>query len=928
MVTPQGRSRRPVAPAAPATPPPQWQPLNWSFPFAPASGNAADPQTWLDALACADGGFYPLGANGMFHGGIHFDAATGGKLQQADGVRVIADGEVIAYRLDSTYPELTYPTTPPRYALYSTGFVLVRHRLVLPPAPRAPGATAAPASGASSASADGTTSYQPPAGEVLEFYSLYMHQLDRAGYQAAAQANDRSSQSVPSTGSLPFWQGDKYFRVGSNAKDSQALPPSLRTPFRFDLDAAGSDACTPANDPLLAGVASGQAAGNTGSLATLTDGTLRYAAPAAGLTEASRDGDAPQVGIRIRDRANGTVIGLLPRGGELSVAGNATTGWAQITVIRNGTPVAPVAGGVPDPRAATGWVYLGELDVVVDPDPLDTVVVLDTPYPVRAGDVVGYLGEYQRYRDSNPLPPKPGYPLMHVEVFAGTELEDFISRSRARAKELAQSAKTLLVIRQGAKLVKVAEPDSNSRIAGLTLATAKDDPGKGKWAKVQPTRLAPQPAARGRLHGRGDHGSATPVGSALWVERSVAGKVARAIEHTWTAFPLQPANAEAPAVGYQQVLSRAQLEGMPDFSKATGDKDAGGAQWWSIAAGDEDGRTILGWVCEKDHSNTQWESPWSWPGFDTVDTTAIALLDLYRRNLFETKQLLDGEEEEFSTVAATVNAGLLVGKLENAARRQGEREGNLIPADLKHALTVPWLAGALSHLIVRYRSEWGGDMSRWNQLSKLMGSGKHIWQTELERIGELQWWDEVKALKGFPADPAVWHIHPVGLIGNFLQMPIRTENDFTEENARRALRYIFDKYGRSIAETIERMYRTETSHFRSMQYRRCGTGGMEVFGLPPSYGWRPEFFTEPPIGTWSAFEGAGLSAAGGNIQVTSQPKTFVVVSSVEVGMEYKALYIINYGGNYARWYSTDFNAQTLYRNELGRVIPRIVNSFN
>lgn len=36
---------------------------------------------------------------------------------------------------------------------------------------------------------------------------------------------------------------------------------------------------------------------------------------------------------------------------------------------------------------AYGYVFLGELDPIVDPKPLDTVVVLKQPYAVKAGDV-------------------------------------------------------------------------------------------------------------------------------------------------------------------------------------------------------------------------------------------------------------------------------------------------------------------------------------------------------------------------------------------------------------------------------------------------------------------------------------------------------------------------------------------------------------
>ncbi|WP_322107379.1 muramidase, partial [Paraburkholderia sp. J41] len=751
----------PHHPAAPATPtpppPPQWQPLNWSFPFTPKTGNSADPQTWLHALAGANGGFYPLGSNGMFHGGIHFDAGTGSDLKQGDGVKAIADGYVVAYRLDSKYAELTYPSTPPRHALYSTGFVLVRHRLVLPPAPKPAGSPAgasdasapAAATPAAASGAQAPQTYQPPADEVLEFYSLYMHQLDLAGYKAAEQANSGSAPSAPSIRRLPFWQGDRHFQVGAKANDRQALPPQLHTPLELAQPPGGLGAAALGGGALLGSVASGPTLESVDALSQYQD-KVRYTVPPASQAGPSQNTDTPQTGVRICDRASGTAIGLLPRGGELTIVGNAAKGWAQIATITNGTPVAAVAGETPDPRAATGWVNLDELDAVVDPKPLDTVVVLDTPFEVKAGDVVGYLGEYQLSSQASLLPPAPMRPLLHVEVFTGAQIDDFITKSRKRAKERTDG-KTLLVIPEGAKLVTPTDSQSNTQLVGLTLAPAKGDPGKGRWARVQPTRIAAQSGAHGHGHGHTHAASGTPVGNPLWVERKNVGTVAGATVQTWADFPLQLANAKGEAVGYQQVLSRAQLDQLPDSDKATDTTDTGGAQWWEIGAGNSDGRTIYGWVCEK--PDTQWQSPWAWPGFDTVDTTSIPLLDMWRRCLFEKKQLLDGEEKEFSAVAATVNASPFIAKLEQAAKRQGGGKGNVVPADLKNALTVPWLAEAVSHLIFRYESEWGGGMSKWEALSRLMGNGKQVWQTELERIKKLQWWDKVSAVKGFPASP-------------------------------------------------------------------------------------------------------------------------------------------------------------------------------
>lgn len=60
-------------------------------------------------------------------------------------------------------------------------------------------------------------------------------------------------------------------------------------------------------------------------------------------------------------------------------------------------------------------------------------------------------------------------------------------------------------------------------------------------------------------------------------------------------------------------------------------------------------------------------------------------------------------------------------------------------------------------------------------------------------------------------------------------------NGFTENDGKEALKVIYDKYGKDMDIIIERMYRDETRHFKSGQYKACGTGGMEVFGSAPYY---------------------------------------------------------------------------------------------
>lgn len=151
---------------------------------------------------------------------------------------------------------------------------------------------------------------------------------------------------------------------------------------------------------------------------------------------------------------------------------------------------------------------------------------------------------------------------------------------------------------------------------------------------------------------------------------------------------------------------------------------------------------------------------------------------------------------------------------------------------------------------------------------------------------------------------------------------------FDENDAKAALRVIYDTYGKDIAIIVEKMYRGETTHFKSQQYKYGGTPGMEVHGPSPYYGWDSNLFTEAPIGTWSAYEGKGLSGVGGNAQVTKSKKVFVCVSSVLVGMNYVAKYIKKHNGNYARWFSTDASKQAVYREHMGEIKAKIVPTFD
>lgn len=148
------------------------------------------------------------------------------------------------------------------------------------------------------------------------------------------------------------------------------------------------------------------------------------------------------------------------------------------------------------------------------------------------------------------------------------------------------------------------------------------------------------------------------------------------------------------------------------------------------------------------------------------------------------------------------------------------------------------------------------------------------------------------------------------------------QRPFNADDARAALQVVKQRYGTAMAKRIEQVARLESAHFNSAQYKATGTGGMEVHGPPPFYGWYSNFFlanpTYTPVGTIDFTEnGTGLT------------KTFVIMPSVEAWMMFLADYATRYAnqGGILRWYSTNAQAQANYANSLNQISTPFVNSF-
>lgn len=154
----------PVPAPVPAGPAPL---MSFQYPFRKADGKQfSDAEEVYKALENESAGHYLLGSNKFWHGGIHISDASAPQCILNEPIRCMADGEVVAYRLNEDYLKSTFGTGETAKNLdYSSSFCLVRHEYKSVPNPE-----------------DG-----PNKGKQngLIFYSLYMHLLPYKHYPLA-----------------------------------------------------------------------------------------------------------------------------------------------------------------------------------------------------------------------------------------------------------------------------------------------------------------------------------------------------------------------------------------------------------------------------------------------------------------------------------------------------------------------------------------------------------------------------------------------------------------------------------------------------------------------------------------------------------------------------------------------------------------------
>ncbi|KVA24941.1 hypothetical protein WI44_03600 [Burkholderia cepacia] len=531
--------------------------------------------------------------------------------------------------------------------------------------------------------------------------------------------------------------------------------------------------------------------------------------------------DQPVIGLSVRAKPSfakdSPVLGYLPHGARFTVL-QRDKQWVKIKRVIEKAIVPPSTAQTEVPAAAhNGWVSTSWLEALGQaPEDFDVVVTPVSPPAVKAGELLGHMGEYRRVQD-----PQQSRKLMHHEIIVGPELRAFLEKSRAAAAKATPQQKTLLRVAPDTQLHNpvLAPPQAGLLPVNTIVALDGTPPDDALYVKVKPTggmqwidRKAKLPtgAKEANLFRLNDGAVYTAadivrvprqgtvgqpgatrfrgvfVGAAsqtpVWITKDAytalvsvqGGKLLTAdLAQGWESFPLTFA-ANGPKNGAQpQHMSRLMLQqSRPDkqipteLPKVFALDEAGNA-WWQVQL-KTGGTTAIGWVGEVGHAGVSRHSPHEWVDFKLIESKPTTAA--YGSYFADFKQMEEFQRGRLGLKDADLDMPLR----EVRALLDSNHDGQLTLAELKATQRDQDTIRRLSRVILRYPSEWKADKKAWDAYDELIPpSSRAAWEAEKARIAQLVWWDAVAGkVKDFPEDPFVFHIHPVAFFENCKCIPL------------------------------------------------------------------------------------------------------------------------------------------------------------
>ncbi|RQR49646.1 glycoside hydrolase family 19 protein [Burkholderia sp. Bp9126] len=433
--------------------------------------------------------------------------------------------------------------------------------------------------------------------------------------------------------------------------------------------------------------------------------------------------DPSQQGLRVRkSHPHGEIVGILPQGANVGI-GKREKDWGQLTDLHGASLYPPEAGGYVEPsRAINGWIYLGQenggptVEEVIPDSMFDRMIVTanqtctkgnpqgDGGIPVKAGDLIGHLGRYDSLNQGT-----SGTRMAHIEVFCDDSIQSFLEQGRAWVNEHGPHKE------DWAALGLPSEP-TILRIASDTVL----------YQRTQDNKFVPGADPQSRKT------DAVQVYSLAELARDPKRHVAEPHPNSNPGYPVN---------------------------------------WWHVEGVNAQGQPIDGWVCDFNHPSGRVtrEFAQKWIDFECVADAHDPAHTIFAT----TSKWVDyATGANVADVASRSNLSPLMLKVYDTLFTKGDGRqaaDELCTLSQTERGGYPWLIQAASRLIVKHESEWANP-SKWKQLvaelEKQTGS-KPQYEEEQKRIDALAWWDEVKAGAPYFPGPEVFHVNPVGLVGNF-----------------------------------------------------------------------------------------------------------------------------------------------------------------
>ncbi|EPL05515.1 hypothetical protein [Pseudomonas sp. CF161] len=522
-------------------------------------------------------------------------------------------------------------------------------------------------------------------------------------------------------------------------------------------------------------------------------------------------------GLRVRAKPSaGTtpILGILPHGARIIGREIRDKKWLQIQALIEGD-MAPAKTGDAAPEtsaAVNGWVFLNNLTAHGQvPDAFDEVVFPNPPLKVKAGALLGHLGEYQRIAD-----PGSSRPMLHHEIIVGPDLPAYLQKSRTAAKSAKSEQKTLLRMAPSAQLHNaiLAPAQSGLLSAGTVIELESVPPDDAVYVNVKPaatlqwidrTAKLPTGAREAKLYRHTNTGAYTAADLIAEARRGTAGQAGATryrgifvdasdqtsiwiaknsyrglhalgkqkllladVAQGWNSYPLTFAANGHKNGAFAQHFAISTLEqarpATPDpASEPIGCAlDEAGKRWWQVQLKDAT-TSATGWLGEENHPGISLHSPHEWVDFTVIESESqtpaygsyfltLAEMTAFQRGekALQKNQLDTPLQEVFDTLDSHPDGALTLGELQAAQRSRSTLQ-------------------RLSRIILRYPTEWKAAPQAWVHYdAEILPSNRDAWESEKQRMGELVWWDEVSGkIARFPKEDSIFHIHPVSFISNF-----------------------------------------------------------------------------------------------------------------------------------------------------------------